>query len=366
MQNMDLTTTTENNNLGDAFFEAAFSPCVILDKDLYFVAVNQAAASSIKTKRDNLPGKHLLEVFPNLADTDYYHSLMKVIQTGISISLKQIPCTIDEDFFQFSIKIFKLNEGIGITAIDITQLTQKIDDLHEKQLELVHLNQSLKKRNQELEELSFITAHDLKAPLANLYGLHSLLISENAISEAGMFLFEKVKLVTKVMTDKLHALSQIIALKSHSEHQKQELHISEVLDKIKVLHTHEIMKSGAVFKEDFKEWDTIVYDPIHFESVLHNFISNAIKYRHPKRTPIISIKTALVDNKKLLTITDNGIGFDGNVTPDKIFGLFKRMHTHVEGLGVGLYMANTILQNNGGFIEVSSEINKGTEFKLYF
>tara|TARA_R110002051_G_scaffold100879_4_gene171410 strand:+ start:56029 stop:57129 length:1101 start_codon:yes stop_codon:yes gene_type:complete len=366
MDNMDLITTTENNSLGYAFFEAAFTPCIILDKDLFFVAVNQAAASCMKTTRDNLPDKHLLEVFPNLADTDYYHSFMKVIETGISMSLKQIPCTIDKNFFQFSIKIFKLNDGIGITALDITQLTQKMDDLQEKKLELEHINQSLIKRNQELEELSFITAHDLKAPLANLYGLHSLLLSENAISESGMFLFEKIKLVTKVMTDKLHALSQIIALKSHSEHQKKDLHISDVLDKIKVLHTHEIIKSGAVFKEDFKEWDTILYDPIHFESVLQNFISNAIKYRHPKRSPMITLKTSLVANKKVLTITDNGIGFDGNVAADKIFGLFKRMHTHVEGLGVGLYMANTILHNNGGFIEVAGKINEGAEFKLYF
>ena len=81
---------------------------------------------------------------------------------------------------------------------------------------------------------------------------------------------------------------------------------------------------------------------------------------------MITLKTSLVANKKVLTITDNGIGFDGNVAADKIFGLFKRMHTHVEGLGVGLYMANTILHNNGGFIEVAGKINEGAEFKLYF
>ena len=74
------------------------------------------------------------------------------------------------------------------------------------------------------------------------------------------------------------------------------------------------------------------------------------------------------DNYFDLAIVDPpyGIGFDGNVAADKIFGLFKRMHTHVEGLGVGLYMANTILHNNGGFIEVAGKINEGAEFKLYF
>ena len=42
------------------------------------------------------------------------------------------------------------------------------------------------------------------------------------------------------------------------------------------------------------------------------------------------------------------------------------MHTHVEGLGVGLYVTNSIIANNGGAIRVTSEINKGTEFKITF
>lgn len=51
---------------------------------------------------------------------------------------------------------------------------------------------------------------------------------------------------------------------------------------------------------------------------------------------------------------------------DKIFGLFKRMHTHVSGTGVGLYIVKRIIENAGGKIEVESEINKGSTFRLYF
>lgn len=363
---MDLTAISKTKNLRGAFFNTAYSPFVILDKDLFFIDINQAASVLLKTNKTNLVGKHLLEVFPNLVNTAYYNACKKVIKTGISKGFDKLSFHTDKGVFKFSVKLFKIGDEIGISTLDITHMTNAIDKLKATQTNLQNVNRNLKRKNQELEELSYITAHDLKAPLANLNGLFEMLLSENSISESGMYLFEKVQEVTKTMSDKLNALNKIIALKATSESVKEDLNFSSIINKIKAIHTHEIIKSRVIFKEDYSKCDTINYNPIQFESVLHNLITNAIKYRHPKRKPQISIKTEVVKGQKIMTIKDNGIGFDGTIAPDKIFGLFKRMHTHVEGLGVGLYMTNTIIENNGGKITVSSEVNKGTEFKIYF
>ncbi|PKG44313.1 ATP-binding protein, partial [Psychroflexus sp. MES1-P1E] len=67
-----------------------------------------------------------------------------------------------------------------------------------------------------------------------------------------------------------------------------------------------------------------------------------------------------------LIIKDNGLGMDLDSSTDNIFRLFKRMHTHIEGRGVGLYIVNSLVESHGGNIEVTSEINKGTTFKIYF
>jgi signal transduction histidine kinase len=363
---MDINTTKPNKNLRGAFFDTAYSPFVILDKDLFFIDINQAAAAFLKTNNKAIVGKHLLKVFPHLAGTEYYQSCAEVIKTGVSAGFDQVAFHTDKGVFKFILKIFKIGEGVGITTLDITHITSAIDKLKVTQVNLQKVNKNLEKKNRELEELSYITAHDLKAPLANLHSLLELLVAENAIADSGMYLFEKVEFVTKAMTDKLNALSKVIALKSDLVNSKEVLSFSTVVDKIKALHAQEIIKSRVIIKEDYSKCDRIRYNPIQFESVLHNLISNAIKYRHAKRKPQISIKTAVIKDKIVLTIKDNGIGFDGTIDPNKIFGLFKRMHTHVEGLGVGLYMTNTIINNNGGKIKVSSEINKGTEFKIYF
>jgi signal transduction histidine kinase len=64
-------------------------------------------------------------------------------------------------------------------------------------------------------------------------------------------------------------------------------------------------------------------------------------------------------------VQDNGLGLSP-AQQSKLFTMFKRMHTHVEGTGIGLYIVKRIIENNGGKIDVESEQGKGTVFKVYF
>jgi signal transduction histidine kinase len=68
---------------------------------------------------------------------------------------------------------------------------------------------------------------------------------------------------------------------------------------------------------------------------------------------------------KILTVEDNGLGMD--LTGEgKLFSMFTRLHSHVEGSGIGLYMVKKIIDNAGGKIEVESEVGTGSIFKVYF
>ncbi len=61
---------------------------------------------------------------------------------------------------------------------------------------------------------------------------------------------------------------------------------------------------------------------------------------------------------------DNGLGMDMR-QEEKIFGLLKRLHAHVEGTGIGLYIVRKIMENTGGKIEVESQVEVGSTFKVY-
>ncbi|MBX9852239.1 MAG: HAMP domain-containing histidine kinase [Cytophagaceae bacterium] len=66
----------------------------------------------------------------------------------------------------------------------------------------------------------------------------------------------------------------------------------------------------------------------------------------------------------MFEVTDNGLGIKED-QKEKIFGMFKRAHDHVEGTGVGLYLAKRMIENAGGKIEVESEVGKGSVFRVY-
>jgi signal transduction histidine kinase len=98
---------------------------------------------------------------------------------------------------------------------------------------------------------------------------------------------------------------------------------------------------------------------------LQNLISNAIKYRHPGRKPHITVSTSCTSEFIVLTISDNGLGFDIEAVQNNLFRPFKRFHQETSGMGVGLYIIKYMVERNGGKIEVASKTDEGTQFILY-
>lgn len=107
------------------------------------------------------------------------------------------------------------------------------------------------------------------------------------------------------------------------------------------------------------------YSRKNLRSILYNLMSNAIKYRSSGREASVEVITKEAGAYNLLTVKDNGLG----IAPDqihKLFTMFKRLHTHVEGTGIGLYIVKRIIENRGGYIEVESQLGEGTTFHVYF
>ena len=99
---------------------------------------------------------------------------------------------------------------------------------------------------------------------------------------------------------------------------------------------------------------------------LTNFITNSVKYKDPKRKPIITLSAVKKNNYSILTIADNGLGIDLEKHGKKLFGMYKTFHEHKDAKGIGLYITKNQIDAMNGKVEVTSKVGKGTEFKIFF
>ncbi|WP_461488461.1 PAS domain-containing sensor histidine kinase [Pontibacter sp. HJ8] len=233
--------------------------------------------------------------------------------------------------------------------------------------ELMLKNSELLKLNNELDNFVYSASHDLKSPIINLEGLLSALEEDMGTTES-----EKHQQLLTMMRGSIVTLKHVIAdladivkLK-HVKEKPEKVKLLDLLEDVKEGLREKITSSQAEILVDRLEFESLEYTRTNLRSILYNLVSNAIKYAHPQRKPVVILTTSLTPKgERVLSVADNGLG----IAPEqkgKIFSMFKRAHDHVEGSGIGLYLVQKILNNSGDRITVESEEGKGSVFRVYF
>jgi PAS domain S-box-containing protein len=322
------------------------------DKKLNLTKINEEALRLMKMTREETIGKNIKTLYPGIEKTGRLKDYREVIRSGKPFISDGISQTKESGKKQFSIRAFMTAEGLATVTRDTTE---------SKKTELL-----LVKANQRLEELAYIAAHDMKAPLTNLQSLLQLINESDGIKDECKVLFDKVITSIERMDNTVYTLNKIIAIRESHLPNNEHLKFRAVFNNVKDSIATQIKEANVKIRADFTKAPDIFYPQLYLQSILQNLISNSIKYRNPNKQPLIEIKTLEKDDGHYLIIKDNGLGMDLDNSTDNIFRLFKRMHTHVEGSGVGLYIVNSLIESHGGSIEVTSKINKGTTFKIHF
>lgn len=101
--------------------------------------------------------------------------------------------------------------------------------------------------------------------------------------------------------------------------------------------------------------------------LLKNIISNAFKFTRGRENAKITVTAGEEDDFTVIAVRDNGAGFDMQYA-DRLFRIFQRLHdnSEFEGTGVGLAMAQCIMERHGGKIRMTGEVNNGATVFLYF
>ena len=234
------------------------------------------------------------------------------------------------------------------------------------EIEVAKRTNELVDYNQQLQQFAFIAAHNLRAPVARILGLGQILGMLENTPEKKDEIYPKLIQTARELDGVVNDLNTILDSRKNSDAQLTLVDLATEVTKIIATLEREIANTHAVITIDFAQAESIRTVKPYLESILYNLISNAIKYRHPKRVPDIHVKTEKLENEICLSVSDNGLGIDLSAFRDKLFTLYSRFHIHLEGKGLGLYLVKTQITALGGRIEIDSEVNTGSTFRVYF
>ncbi len=256
-----------------------------------------------------------------------------------------------------------------------------IKDITDRRLEekrILKLNADLDKRvaartGQLLEALedlgsfSYTVAHDLRSPLKNIAALSDHLHTHALEQGTGSEYIEFTERINKGVQRMLELVDDLLRF---SQTNTRELERREV--ELQALIAQVVDEQVADFRRDqvkvLVDADIrILADAPMLKVVVQNLLSNALKFSRQREKPEITIRHERSDGRDILTVTDNGVGFEAQ-HKDQAFGVFKRLHKadQFEGSGVGLAIVRRIVSKHGGEVWAESVVDQGTSIHVAF
>ena len=373
--------------LRDVFEQAPVAIAIFRGPRYVIELANPAVCALYGRTQVQALGTPVFELLPEAAGQGFEELLDGVLATGVPYVAHQLPSFIDRQgqrqtvYWDFVYQPLREANGditgIMVVATDVSEQVvarQRVQALNEElgqtngQLSLT--NDRLTRTNVDLDNFIYTASHDLKAPITNVEGL--LLALREHLAPGDGPPDELMHQLLDLMQDSvarfqatIAQLTDIARLQQADDQPVEEVALAAVVEAVRLDLTPQLGQTGghltiAVAPDLWLSWA-----PKNLRSIIYNLLSNAFKYCHPDRVPDVQLRAARRDDHVILEVQDNGLG----LTPpqqEKLFGIFRRFHTHVEGTGVGLYMVKRIVENGGGTITVQSQADVGTTFRVTF
>lgn len=245
-------------------------------------------------------------------------------------------------------------------------IQRDVTEEKEKEKEREQLIRELTQNNKDLKQFSYITSHNLRAPLSNLTGLLNLIDDINIEDPELKEIINGFSKSTHLLNETINDLVKVIIIKDNPSIQKEKVLIKEVFENVFNQLSFLISVHKPILKIDLEDISILEINKSYLESIFLNLLTNAIKYRAPIRQLKVSISTKVEDDNLIITFKDNGIGIDLDKNKDKIFGLYQRFHNYPDSKGLGLYLVKSQVESMNGTISVASTVGKGTTFTIIF
>jgi signal transduction histidine kinase len=237
---------------------------------------------------------------------------------------------------------------------------------------------ALNRSNAELQQIAYVTSHDIQEPLRKIRTFSDALVIkyQDQVSEEVLTILKRIDANAFRVRELVSDLSAFTSL-SNPDGKITAANLSSVLSHVQEDLSDEILNKKATI--NFTALPTIQGYHKQLNMLFSELIINSLKFSKSGIDPVITITSSNVPGNKnellnsskdylVVTIADNGIGFEKEYS-NKIFILFQKLHDHndnYEGKGLGLSLCQRIMANHEGFITASGESGIGATFNLYF
>jgi PAS domain S-box-containing protein len=321
--------------------------------DYRFLDINPAFEELTGLKKEDVIGKLKSQVIPD-DNVDWVKIYGDVAIKGESIQFDSYSATLDRHY-----DILSFSPAQNQFAVLFTDITERKNV--EKKLQDTMENLML--TNSELEQFTYVAAHDLQEPLRMIACFLQLLqkrYGNKLDKDADDFIEYAVDGAAR-MYELINDLLTYSRLNNRVI-EFSDVDMNHILGMVK--HNLEILirENDAVITSD--KLPVVKADEVQMVQLLQNLIANSIKFRGNK-TPHIHITAEKLDSKWLFSFEDNGIGIKPEYR-ERIFKIFQRLHgpEKYDGTGIGLAISKRIVERHGGTICLVSKEDEGSKFNF--
>jgi light-regulated signal transduction histidine kinase (bacteriophytochrome) len=241
-------------------------------------------------------------------------------------------------------------------------------EVHKRTEELIRLNISLERSNEDLQQFAHVASHDLKEPVRKIRTFTGRILEEygSMLNQEARSFLVKIQQATARMASMIDGVLGYSILNSN-EQSTTLVDLNEIFANIESDLELVLQERNAIIRRD--RLPMVEGAPVLLYQLFYNIVGNSLKFSKRDNRPLITITSRVVEEvgKQIafFTITDNGIGFDPQQA-GRIFEAFTRLNSKdkYEGTGLGLALCKKIVERHDGSISATGVSGVGAVFVI--